>query len=105
VKIVNKNPTECNHNENDKMQIYIYVNGYLKLISKELPILNLHELNDSPQKQEGVPYSISIGGGSQGLSERIFLNYYDISDYQMPIEKYFAGTFIGDIKNFKIYSF
>ncbi len=105
VKIVNKNPTDCNHNENDKMQIYIYVNGYLKLISKELPILNLHELNDSPQKQEGVPYSISIGGGSQGLSERIFLNYYDISDYQMPIEKYFAGTFIGDIKNFKIYSF
>ena len=82
------------------MRLYIYVNGYLKLISKDLPELMLKPLNDMPERQEMVPYCISIGGGSQGLAERILLDYYDRTDYVLPIEKYFAGTFIGDIKNF-----
>ena len=84
----------------NKMQIYIYVNGLLKLISKELPELILKSLNDTPERQEGVPYNISIGGGTQGLCDRILLDYYDRTDYVLPLEKYFGGTFIGDIKNF-----
>lgn len=83
-----------------QMQIYIYVNGYLKLISKELPELLLRPLDDTPERQEGVPYNISIGGGTQGLSERILLDYYNITDYELPLEKNFCGSFIGDIKNF-----
>ena len=86
------------------MQIFIYVNGYLKLVSKELPELMLTNLNDCPEKQEAVPYNLSIGGGSQGLCERIMLDYYDISKYELPIEKNFAGTFIGDIKDFTFIS-
>ena len=82
------------------MRIYVYVNGQLKLISKELPELNLKPLNDTPERQEGVPYNISIGGGTQGLSERILLDYYDRTDYILPLEKYFGGSFIGDIKTF-----
>jgi hypothetical protein len=82
------------------MQLLIYVNGYLKLVSKEIPELNLKRINDTSERQEGIPYSISIGGGTQGLSERILLDYYDISDYILPLEKHFAGTFIGDIKEF-----
>ena len=104
IKIVrksNEQPNECDvHYKQGKMQIYIYVNGYLKLVSKELPEIILKPLNDNSERQEGVPYSMSIGGGTQGLSERILLNYYDITDYELPIEKNFAGTFIGDIKTF-----
>jgi hypothetical protein len=84
----------------DKMKLYIYINEYLKLVSKELPILSLRSLNDTPERQEGVPYSLSIGGGTQGLCERIDLNYYKLPDYVLQIEKNFAGSFIGDIKDF-----
>ena len=86
------------------MQIYVYVNGYLKLVSKELPELHLKRLDDNSERQEGVPYSLSIGGGTQGLSERIMLDYYDRTDYILPIEQNFAGTFIGDIKDFTFIS-
>ena len=86
--------------KSDKMQLYIYVDGYLKLISKELSLLNLRGVNDLPERQEGVPYTISIGGGTIGLGERIILDYYNSTNYCLPIEKNFAGTFIGDIKSF-----
>lgn len=87
------------------MRIYIYINGYLKFISKELPEIQLKPLNDLPTKQEGVPYNISIGGGSQGLSERIYLDYYNVTEHKLPIEENFAGSFIGDIKNFGFITF
>lgn len=84
---------------NDKsMKLYLYVNNQLKLVSKELPLLNLRRLDDLSTRQEAVPYTISIGGGTLGLSERIFLDYYNITDYKLPLETNFAGTFIGDIK-------
>lgn len=88
----------------NKMRIYIYVNGFLKFVSGELPELELRELNDVPGKQEGVPFNISIGGGTQGLTERVMLDYYNMTDYTLPIERDFAGTFIGDIKDFSFYS-
>lgn len=86
-----------------KMKIYIYVNGFLKFVSQELPELNLHRLDDLAERQEGVPYNISIGGGTQGLSERIFLDYYNTTDYILPLERNFGGSFIGDIKSFSFY--
>lgn len=86
-----------------KMKIYIYVNGYLKFVSQELTELNLHRLDDLAERQEGVPYNISIGGGTQGLSERVFLDYYNTTDYILPLERNFGGSFIGDIKSFNFY--
>lgn len=100
IKLSCKKNTINNNYGQGKMLIFIYVDGYLKFISKELPELMLKSLDDDSSKQEGVPYNISIGGGSQGLCERIFLNYYDVSKNLLPIEKYFGGSFIGDIKNF-----
>lgn len=102
LRIIKKhNSNSCFESKNlGVMQLLIYVNGYLKLVSQELPELNLRKLNDTPERQEGIPYSLSIGGGTQGLSERIMIDYYDISDYILPLEKYFAGTFIGDVKEF-----
>lgn len=84
----------------DKMKLYIYVNGFLKLISKELPMLRLHGLNDVNEKQEGVAYNISVGGGTQGLMERIMLDYYEMPEFVLPLERDFGGSFIGDIKSF-----
>jgi len=86
-----------------KMKIYIYVDGYLKLISKELTEFNFRGLNDVYQKQEGVPFSISLGGGTQGLLEEIWLNYYKTTEYCLPIERDFCGTFLGDIRYFKFF--
>lgn len=88
---------------NNKMRIMFYVNGFLIFISKELDIFNFKSLDDVPEKQETVPYNISLGGGSLGLMETIVPNYYSISEYILPIERDFCGSFIGDIKSFKMY--
>jgi hypothetical protein len=81
-----------------------FVNGKLVYITKEIPKINLRQLNDLYEKQEGVPYNISIGGGTQGLAETIQYNYMLNPTRVYPLEKYFAGSFIGYIKSFKIYN-
>lgn len=92
------------------MKIYIYVDGYLKLISKELPEFNFKELDDIKEKQECVPFNISLGGGTLGLSDSCFV---DKVDNKMVIEKlpdigilsnHFNGRFYGDMKTFKFYN-
>ena len=89
----------------DKMKLMFYVNGNLKYVSKELPRINLRALHDELyEKQEGVPYNISIGGGTQGLAETIQYNYMLNPTRVYPLEKYFAGTFIGYMRSFKIYN-
>lgn len=87
-----------------RMKLYFYVNGNLVFISKELDEFNFKELNDNYEKQEAVPFNISLGGGTQGLLESVLPDYYQFSEYMFPIEKDFCGTFLGDIKSFKIYN-
>ena len=98
--------TDCATNtvSSDKMTVSIYVNGKLRLVSKELPTLNLRKLNDMYSKQEGVPFNISLGGGTQGLCDVIYLNYRKLPEYVLPLEKEFAGTFIGYIKSLRIHN-
>ena len=86
-----------------RMKIYVYVNGYLKLVSKELPEFAFRELNDVYQKQEGVPFSISLGGGTQGLMETIGPDYMNLTKYVLPLERDFGGSFNGDIMSFRMY--
>lgn len=87
-----------------KMKILFFVNGNLVFVSKELNEFNFRELNDNFEKQEAVPYNISLGGGTQGLLESILPDYYKEMQYAFPIEKDFCGTFMGDISSFKIYN-
>lgn len=87
-----------------KMMVYIYVDGKLIFVSEEIPTLNIRELNDLADKQEGVPFNISVGGGTQGLSDVIYENFRDLPDTVLPLEKEFGGTFIGYFKSFKAYS-
>lgn len=85
------------------MQLLFYVDGKLKLVSQDLPKINFRPLNDLYSKQEGVPFNISIGGGTQGLCDVIYHDYRNLPEYMLPIEKYFAGSFIGYFKEFKFY--
>lgn len=87
----------------DKMFFKFYLNGNLVFISKFLPKLNLRQLNETYEKQETVPFNISLGGGTQGLAETILPNYMLTPYNTYPLEKNFAGTFIGYIKSLKIY--
>jgi hypothetical protein len=91
--------------ENDGgMKMMFYVDGKLKYITKSLPMLNLRMLDELSEKQEGVAYNISIGGGTQGLAETIMPEYQMKPVQSFPIEENFAGTFIGDIRKFDFYS-
>lgn len=87
----------------EEMVIYIYVNGKLKLKSKQLPILNLKALDDLSDKQQGVPFNISLGGGTQGLCDVININYRELPKYILPLEKEFCGSFVGYIQSFRFY--
>jgi hypothetical protein len=87
----------------NKMKFMFYINGRLIFITKELPRINLRYLDDLKEKQEGVPFNISIGGGSQGLCETVQYNYMLNPTRVYPIEENFAGSFIGYLKTFKMY--
>lgn len=93
---------EAKRRKNRVMRLYFYVNGALVFISKELPIPNFRALDDAYQKQEGVPYNISLGGGTQGLAEVIYPDYGTLH-YLLPMERDFGGTFLGDIKSFRFF--
>ncbi len=87
----------------DTMVLKFYVNENLVFISRFLPKLNLRKLDDLYEKQETVPFNISVGGGTQGLIDTILPNYNLKPFYIYPLETYFGGSFIGYLKFFKIY--
>ena len=80
-----------------------YVNGRLVMVSKEIPTFNFRELKDTLDKQEGVPFNISLGGGTQGLCDVIYYDYKKTPDKVLTLEKEFGGSFIGYFKSFKMY--
>ena len=105
IQIINGNTDDCGVPMGKrKMRIMIYVNGNLVFISKELPEFDFKKLDEIYAKQEGVPFNISIGGGTQGLSEAWVIEKRCPFNKVLPLENNFAGTFIGDIKSFKFYS-
>ena len=105
VSILNSNGIECGTKIGDRtMKLYFYVNSNLVLISRELPEFRFRALDDISEKQEGVPYNISIGGGTQGLVDGIWLKDIIVSEDYYPLMKDFGGSFIGDVKSFKFYN-
>ena len=86
-----------------KGKFMIYVNCKLKAVFNNIDEFIAKRLDDYQMKQLGVPYNISIGGGSQGLLEHMTFDGQDISDLGLKIEKNFAGSFIGEISQFKYY--
>jgi len=86
------------------MNLLFYVNGKLELVSKPLPYPDFRLLDDPVDKQEGVPFNISLGGGTQGLSEVIYPDWLKYPEYILPLEKHFGGSFSGYIKSFKFFT-
>ena len=85
-----------------KGKLMFYVDCKLKARFKNIDEFIGRRLNDYYGKQIGVPFNISIGGGSQGLLESMTFDGQDPKDLSLLIEKNFAGSFIGQIAEFKL---
>ena len=107
--------------------LYIYVNGYRFMTINDFEEIIPHELNTEKEKQLGVPFNISLGGGTQGLRESLVFSGCSgltgpyIQDPElMPnqtlsgtslsglttdivMEPTFGGTFMGAISQFRMY--
>lgn len=127
------NITELNRKwlrEKDKRKglLKLYVNGYLFMIITDFEEIIPRELNTQKEKQLGVPFNISWGGGTQGLRESLMFSGCSstygpyIQDPElMPnetlsgtslsglttdiiMEPNFGGTFMGGISQFRMYA-
>jgi len=81
----------------------IFVNGFLKWTVDNFDEFLFKELDEYREKQEGVPFNYSWGGGTQGLIETNTVNGPDVKDGDLVIQENFAGTFKGDVATFKMY--
>lgn len=84
-----------------KGKLMFYINGKLKYVVKEFDEFVAKRLNEYKDKQIGVPFNFSLGGGSQGLIESQTFDGLDPNDRDLLIEQNFSGTFIGGISQFK----
>lgn len=109
----------------------IYVNGNLFMVINNFEEVIPRLLNVEREKQIGVPYNISIGGGTQGLHDNLtfsgncemqlsgftyqqdpeclptnILNQtiYSGLTTNIILEQYFGGSLIGDISAFRMYT-
>jgi hypothetical protein len=96
-------PMECESDDPRIGNLSVYVDGYLVHVFEEFAEIMNKPLQEYKDKQLGVPYNISIGGGTQGLLENMTFGGTDPDDRGHYIERNFAGTFIGKLKNFKLY--
>jgi hypothetical protein len=78
-----------------------YVNAKLKFVVNDFDEFIAKRLQEYKDKQIGVPFNFSLGGGSQGLMESQTFDGLDPRDRDLPIETNFAGTFVGSISQFK----
>jgi hypothetical protein len=105
----------------------LYINGYLFLVIEDFEEIIPRELNTDKEKQVGVPYNISFGGGTQGLHDHLIfsgcsnpygpytqdpelfpnniLSATTLSGLSTNIllEQNFGGTFMGGISQFRMY--
>ena len=109
----------------------VYVNGKLLMVIDDFEEIIPRPLNTQKEKQVGVPFNISIGGGTQGLKDNLTfsgtcptdLNHmvyqqdpeclttedlthtiYSGLTTHIHLEEVFGGSFIGDISAFRMYT-
>ena len=108
-----------------------YVNGKLFMVTENFEEIIPHLLNTPKEKQIGVGYNISLGGGTQGLHDNLTfsggcpaelsgityqqdpecLTTHDLNNTiysglttHIKLEEYFGGSMIGDISAFRMYT-
>lgn len=128
-----QNITELNkkwlrNKDKRKGDLKIYINGFLFMVIEDFEEIIPRELNTQKEKQIGVPFNISFGGGTQGLREHLMFKtcdslngpyiqdpellptdtlfnsqYYDL-ETNIILEQNFGGTFMGGISQFRMYT-
>jgi len=86
-----------------KGKLMFYVNRRLIHVVDEFDEFIARRLMEHSVKQVAVPYNISLGGGTQGLIESMTFDGQDPEDMGSCLQNNFAGTFIGDISQFRFY--
>ena len=108
-----------------------YVNGKLFMVAENFEEIIPRLLNTPKEKQIGVGYNISLGGGTQGLHDNLTfsggcpetiddivyqqdpecLTTHDLDNTiysglttHIKLEEYFGGSLIGDISSFRMYT-
>ena len=108
-----------------------YVNGKLFMVVLDFEEIIPHILDVPKEKQIGVPYNISLGGGTQGLKDNLTFSggcpetideivyqqdpeclttedlthtIYSGLTTHIKLEEIFGGNFIGDISAFRMYT-
>jgi hypothetical protein len=96
---------ECDlkYGEKRKGKLFIYVNSLLKKVITDFDEFLFKELYEHREKQQGVSFTYSLGGGTQGLIESNTIGGPDDNDFELSLQENFAGTFIGGISSFKMY--
>jgi len=108
-------------------RLKIYINGKLFHTIENFEELIPRALNTDKEKQVGVPFNVSWGGGTQGLRENLIFSSttlpngpyiqdpecfpvndltgttFNGMDNHIMIEQNFAGTFEGGISQFRMY--
>lgn len=80
-----------------------WVNGRVVYRVENFIGLKLRALDEWSDKQLGVPFNISWGGGSQGLLESQTFGGPDPDDQGLDIATYFTGTFEGELSQLRFY--
>lgn len=96
-------PLKCDTDDARVGKLDVYVDGFLKHTFTDFVEVINRAMDEDKDKQLGVPYNISVGGGTQALLENMTFGGSDPLDYGLTLEECFAGTFIGGLKNFKMY--
>jgi len=90
--IINKNELKCAERRLGKL--IFYVNGRAFWIIKDFPEFYFHGFNNDKEKQLGVPYSISWGGGSFGLAESWHYDFQTYILYESNNTTYINSNFL-----------
>lgn len=80
-----------------------WVNGRVVYRVENFIGLQLRALDEWSDKQLGVPFNISWGGGTQGLLESQTFGGPDPEDGDLDLERNFAGTFDGELSQLRFY--
>ena len=109
-------------------RLKIYINGYYFMVIENFEEVIPRELNCEKEKQIGVPFNISWGGGTQGLHDHLIFSsdtattgpyiqdpelfpneilsattFNELST-QILMEQNFGGTFMGALSQFRMYT-
>lgn len=118
--IVFKPDNQINNYNNSDYQCYtrrkgdliFYINGRIFWRISNFDEFYFNEILNNKEKQLGVPFNISWGGGSFGLKNSYHFNNLDINDPivkdtakdNLTIEKYFDSSFDGNIQKLRLYT-